>query len=145
MNSFLKIAHRGFSLIKKRENTLFAFQNAIIKKFDMIELDIQLCKSKDIIIYHDSYIDYNNKFLFIKDLTFDEIHKINPYIITLPFLFENINKDRIKIYLDIKGNTEIIPHLLNFLNNRFNNFDNLILAILNSKYFIVLILFQSIL
>ena len=50
MNTFLKIAHRGYTLLKKNENTLFSFQNAMEKKFNMRELDIHLCKSNDIIL-----------------------------------------------------------------------------------------------
>jgi glycerophosphoryl diester phosphodiesterase len=133
MSKFLKIAHRGYSLVRKRENTLFAFQNAIKNSFDMIELDIHLCKSNDIIIYHDDYIKHNNKFRFIKDLTYTEINNINPYIITLPFFFQNIDKDKIKIYLDIKGSNKIMIPLLDYLNYRFNNFDNLILASFNRQ------------
>tara|TARA_B110000114_G_C15049369_1_gene380579 strand:+ start:69 stop:746 length:678 start_codon:yes stop_codon:yes gene_type:complete len=127
----LKIAHRGYSLLKKRENTLFAFQNAIKYNFDMIELDVQLTKSNDLIIYHDNYIIDNNKYFFIKDLTYQEINNVNPYIITLPFFFQNINKDKIKIYLDVKGDEKIIKPLLNYLDSEFEDFNNLIVASFN--------------
>ena len=52
----LKIAHRGYSKHYK-ENTLCAFNEAVNHKFDMIELDIQLCKSDHIVIYHDEHIN----------------------------------------------------------------------------------------
>jgi glycerophosphoryl diester phosphodiesterase len=133
MNKFLKIAHKGYSLLKKRENTLFAFQNAIKNNFDMIELDIHLCKSNDIIIYHDAYLKYKEKFRYIKDLTYSEINSINPYIITLPFFFKNIDKNDIKIYLDLKGDNKIINPLLKYLNKSFNDYDNLILSSFNRK------------
>ena len=133
MNKFLKIAHRGYSLLKKRENTLFAFQNAIKNNFDMIELDIHLCKSNDIIIYHDAYLKYKEKFRYIKDLTYSEINSINPYIITLPFFFKNIDKNDIKIYLDLKGDNKIINPLLEYLNKNFNDYNNLILSSFNRK------------
>ena len=133
MNKFIKIAHRGYSLFKKRENTLFAFQNAIKNNFDMIELDIHLCKSNDIIIYHDDYLKEKDKFRYIKDLTYCEINSINPYIITLPFFFLNIDKNDIKIYLDMKGDNQIINPLLEYLNKSFNDYDNLILSSFNRK------------
>ena len=38
----MKIAHRGYKYI---DNSILAFENAIKEGFDMIELDIQLCKS----------------------------------------------------------------------------------------------------
>ena len=133
MNRFLKIAHRGFTLLKKNENTLFSFRNAIEKKFDMIELDIHLCKSKDIIIYHDNYIKKNDKYHFIKDLTYQEIIQLNPHIITLPFFFDRIDKEKIQIFLDVKGSNKIINPLLDYLNHRFNNFDNLMISSFNRK------------
>ena len=133
INKVLKIAHRGYSLLKKRENTLFAFQNAIKYNFDMIELDIHLCKSNDIIIHHDDYIIYDNKFRFIKDLTYQQINQINPYIITLPFFFKNIDKNDIKINLDIKGDNQIINPLLEYLDENLDNYNNLILSSFNRK------------
>ena len=133
MNKYLKIAHRGYSVLKKYENTFFSFKNAIKKNFDMIELDVHLCKSNDIVIYHDDYLKHDDKYKYIRDLTFKEIREINPYVITLPFLFRCIDKDDIKIYIDIKGNDDIINPLLNFLDERFDNYDNLLLASFNRK------------
>ena len=52
----LKIAHRGYS-DKYKDNTLEAFEHAVRNHFDMIELDIQLCKSGEIIVYHDIIIN----------------------------------------------------------------------------------------
>ena len=54
----LKIAHRGYSALYT-DNTIEAFTSAIEYDFDMIELDIQLCKYDDIIVFHDTMI--NNK------------------------------------------------------------------------------------
>ena len=76
MSKILKIAHRGFTDNKTKENTINAFINAKNVGFDMIELDIQLCKNNIIVIYHDLYI--NNK--FIKDLTYNELKKIDTKI-----------------------------------------------------------------
>lgn len=131
MNRIIKIAHRGYSLLKKKENTLFAFQNAIKKNFNMIELDVQLSKSNDLIIHHDDYIVNNDEYYYIKDLTYDEINVMNPYIITLPFFFKNIDKEKIKVYLDIKGEHKIIKPLLNYLDSEFDDFNNLLLASFN--------------
>lgn len=133
MNKFLKISHRGYSLLQKRENTLFAFQNAIKYNFDMIELDLHLSKSNDLIIHHESYIIDNKKYKFINDLTYQEINMLNPYIITLPFFFKNIDKNEIQIYLDIKGDKKIIKPLISYLDNEFNDFSNIMVSSFNRK------------
>ena len=53
--NILSIAHRGYSA-KYKDNSWPAFKNVKDKGFDMIEIDIQLCKSGEIIIYHDLFI-----------------------------------------------------------------------------------------
>lgn len=130
MNKLIKIAHRGFSN-KEIENTMEAFNNAIKYKFDMIELDIRLCASNDLVIYHDPSIKKNNNIFFIKDLSYEELLNINPNIITLPIFFQHIDKSKIKINIDIKGETKIVKYLLEFLDNKFSDFDNIILTSFN--------------
>lgn len=48
----LLIAHRGFSA-KYPENTLVAFEQALVHHCDMIELDIHLSKDGQLIVHHD--------------------------------------------------------------------------------------------
>ena len=52
----IEIAHRGDS-DKHKDNTVDAFVSALNKGFDMLELDIQMCKSGEIIVFHDTEID----------------------------------------------------------------------------------------
>ena len=130
MDKIFRIAHRGYSN-KNLENTLEAFNNAIKLNFDMIELDVHLCKSEDIVIFHDSYINKNNKHYFIKDLTYSQILELNSNVITLPIFFDNINKSKIKINIDIKGDNSITKYLLKYLNSRFSDFENIILTSFN--------------
>ena len=52
----LQIAHRGYSA-KYGDNNMESFCEAIYNRFDMIELDIQLCKTGEIVIFHDTYLD----------------------------------------------------------------------------------------
>ena len=106
----LKIAHRGYS-DKYKDNTLEAFEHAVRNHFDMIELDIQLCKSGEIIIYHDTVINSR----MIIDCTLDELKKMDSDIITLGVFFKKINSFNIKIFLDVKGFDEIINPLVNFI------------------------------
>tara|TARA_A100001035_G_C27759936_1_gene490666 strand:- start:804 stop:1520 length:717 start_codon:yes stop_codon:yes gene_type:complete len=106
----LKIAHRGYSSCYI-DNSLIAFNKAIENNFDMIEMDIQLSKNNDIVIYHDNYI----KDINVKDITTKKLkQKYN--IITLDDFFQKINYNNIKINFDVKGDKqEIIEKLLQVL------------------------------
>lgn len=115
------IAHRGHS-DKYPDNSAEAFIDAIKKGFDMIELDINICKSKDLIIYHDTTI--NGK--CIEDYTIENLSLLN--IITLEYYFNYINKNQIKTYIDVKGNDVVINYLIDFLNSN-NNIDKSLIYI----------------
>ena len=92
------IAHRGDSDFFK-DNSLPGFLSAIEKKFDMIELDIQLTLDNNVIIYHDTFI--NDK--LVKKMNLNEILAIDSDIITLNEFFDKIDLNKIGVYLDIKG------------------------------------------
>ena len=62
------VAHRGYSL-KYRDNSLEAIREAIVRKYDGIELDVQLCTSGELVLFHDVYVDNH----FISELTLDEL------------------------------------------------------------------------
>ena len=122
MKSILEIAHRGHSY---KDNSLNAFFYAIKEKFDMIELDIQITKDNQIVVFHDTYISKTGKSSrtnlsstdhdFIIDLTLEEIKEIDSKIISLNEFFENIDPKDNLIYLDIKGSKKIVPFLLSLL------------------------------
>ena len=95
------IAHRGVHY-KYLENTIPSFLEAIKKQY-IIELDIQLTKDEEIIVFHDT----NLKRIFgidrdISDLTLKEIKKYK-YIPTLKESLNIIN-GRVPIIIDIKSN-----------------------------------------
>jgi glycerophosphoryl diester phosphodiesterase len=56
MDSFLKIAHRGYAS-KYPENTMLAFEKAVQAGADMIELDVHLSKDGRLVVIHDDRID----------------------------------------------------------------------------------------
>ena len=68
----LKIAHRGYSA-KYKDNSIDAFIGAIEEGFDMIELDIQLCKGDEIVIFHDTMIHDKE----IIDMTLTELEELS--------------------------------------------------------------------
>lgn len=66
-------AHRGASA-EYPDNTMSAFKRAVELKADMLELDVQLTKDGEVVVYHDFYLGKNeNKIGLIKDYPFSEI------------------------------------------------------------------------
>ena len=104
----LKIAHRGYSDIFK-DNSIDAFQGALDNGFDMIELDIQLCKSNHIVIYHDEHI--NDK--MINEYTLDELMTMD--IINIEQFIDIIDLTRHKVYFDLKGHENIATYLMEYI------------------------------
>ena len=56
----LKIGHRGAAGLAP-ENTLAAFQKAIDLGVDMVELDVQVCKTGELFVIHDDKVDRTTK------------------------------------------------------------------------------------
>lgn len=71
------IAHRGASAYAP-ENTLAAIKKAIEMGVDMVEIDVQLTKDKQIVLMHDLTVDRTtNGKGRVKDLSFNEIRKLD--------------------------------------------------------------------
>lgn len=132
MSKILKIAHRGASAYAP-ENTLTAFNKAIELGADMIELDIHLCKTGELIVMHDETVDrttngqgkLSNKTLDeIKQLTIDHQEKV-------PTLLEVINLTKGKCRLDIEiKNKKAAQELVKMLHR--NNIENTVM--ISSSY-----------
>lgn len=108
----LKIAHRGYS-DKYGDNNMNSFKEALNAGFDMIELDIQLCRSGEVVIYHDTYIDKQ----YICDLDYDTLKKRN-IILLDDFMLEFHDKD-ILLYFDLKGDYKVIFELIKSIKKWF--------------------------
>ena len=100
-----KIAHRGLSQCY-RDNSQLAFEKAIENNFDMIELDIQLCKDGNVVVYHDIY--YKNK--YIKEYNSNELYEEN--ILLLSTFLEIVRDKPVNLFFDLKGNEEVVVILL---------------------------------
>src|SRR5690348_5655575 len=83
----LNIAHRGGAALYP-ENTLAAFRNAVALGCDGAELDVQLSRDGEVVVFHDFRLkpelcrDENGKWLQqptprIKDLTFAELRRFD--------------------------------------------------------------------
>ncbi|GCF07866.1 glycerophosphodiester phosphodiesterase [Dictyobacter arantiisoli] len=54
--SLVRIAHRGGSLLAP-ENTLAAFRNALTMPVDMLELDVQMSRDGQVVVFHDATVE----------------------------------------------------------------------------------------
>lgn len=93
----LCIAHRGASGDFK-ENTLSAIKRSLELGVDVIELDVQLTKTGELVLYHDPEID--NK--WISELSMDELQSLNPDILLLEIALDEIVNTNTRVYLDLK-------------------------------------------
>ncbi|MDO5409343.1 MAG: glycerophosphodiester phosphodiesterase [Lachnospiraceae bacterium] len=69
--------HRGASGYAP-ENTLEAFELALLQGADGVELDVQLTKDDELVVIHDERIDRtSNGSGFVRDYTLEELKKLN--------------------------------------------------------------------
>ena len=135
----LKIAHRGASGYY-RENTLLAIQKALELNTDIIEIDIQVCQTGELIVQHDLQIQ-NKK---IGELSFQKLLEIDPEILDLQTVLDIIGV-KCPIYLDLKSGYEFrelfSQSLQKFLDSQSNlehltlaSFDHRLIKNLRIKY-----------
>lgn len=103
----LKIAHRGYC-DDVPENSLRSVQKAIEFNFDMVEIDVQLDRNNEIVLYHDIHLDNYP----ISDLSYDEMKTKVPHIITLLSLLKQVNYRNIQFYIDMKGHEQLAHNLI---------------------------------
>ncbi|TAN57293.1 glycerophosphodiester phosphodiesterase [Patescibacteria group bacterium] len=102
----LKIGHRG-ACGYAPENTLKSFQRAIDLGVDMIELDVHLCKSGELIVIHDDTVDRTTDGSgFVKKLKLKDLKKMNTgegeRIPTLEEVLDLVNR-RVRVNIELKG------------------------------------------
>lgn len=70
-------AHRGYSG-RYPENTMEAFEKAVLAGCDEIELDVQMTKDGTAVIIHDESVDRTTEgHGFVRDYTYKEIRRLN--------------------------------------------------------------------
>ncbi len=116
------IAHRGYSS-KYPENTLLAFQKALEANCDGMELDLQLTKDGEVVIFHDEELGRTIQgFGHISDYTLQELQEKNASILfstlygaqiipTLDDYFTLIENTEIFSVLELKKYTDSSPGL----------------------------------
>jgi len=108
----LKIGHRG-AMGYEPENTLVSFQRAIEFGVDMIELDIHLCHSGELVVIHDETVDRTtNGSGRVEDKSLAELQSLDAgfgqKVSTLIEVLNFINK-RVKVNVELKGEGTVEP------------------------------------
>ena len=105
-------AHRGASG-DFPENTMLAFKKAIQMRADGIELDVQKCKSGELVVIHDFKVDRTtNGIGYVKDFTLSELRRLNAGSgEKIPLLSEilKIIPQNILLNIELKGKNTAKP------------------------------------
>lgn len=101
----LKIGHRG-AMGYAPENTLASFEKAIPIS-DMTELDVHVCKTGEVVVFHDNRLERcTNGSGLVEDKTFDELRRLDAgngqQIPTLQEVLDLID-NRIPVNIELKG------------------------------------------
>jgi len=95
--------HRGYSSLEP-ENTLLSFQLCVEKHIPGVELDVQLCRTGELVVVHDWNMQrVSKKDALVAELTFDELRSLDigkgQQVPLLSELFESCGD---KLYYDIE-------------------------------------------
>lgn len=112
MKKPLNIGHRG-AMGHETENTIASVKKALELGVDMIEIDVFMIKSGELVVFHDetldSLTDTSGK---IEDFTFEELQKVivkgNHQIPTLEEVIETIGK-KVPLNIELKGKNTAVP------------------------------------
>ncbi|MBI2352857.1 glycerophosphodiester phosphodiesterase [Candidatus Dependentiae bacterium] len=105
-NPFFIIGHRG-ACGYEPENTLSSFQKALELGVDKIELDVYVCKTGELVVFHDQDVDrITNGQGKISDLSFKELQSLlvkgKEHIPTLDEAITFINR-KVPLIIELKG------------------------------------------
>ena len=125
----IQIAHRGSSMLYG-DNNMRSFMKAIEEGFDMIELDVQLCKTGEVVIYHDIFIQDD----LVCNYTLQELTHMD--VVTLHEFLRTIRPDAIKLFFDLKGHENVVLALIDTLKMyiEFSDFRNVYISSFNRKF-----------
>lgn len=102
----IRIGHRG-ACGYKPENTLSSFAKALEIGVEMVELDVFLCKSGELVVFHDHYLSrMTNGNGYVEEKTLDELKKFiiyeNETIPTLSEVLDLLDK-KVAVNIELKG------------------------------------------
>lgn len=108
----LKMGHRGANGYKT-ENTLSSFKKAVELNIDYIELDVQVCKTGEVVVFHDAKVDrITSGKGYVADKTLIELQALTlgegETIPTLEEVLDLVDR-KTKINIEIKGEDAAKP------------------------------------
>lgn len=111
-NNCLAIGHRG-ACGYAPENTLASFKKALELGVDMVEFDVYLCKSGEVVVIHDDTVDRTtNGTGFINDLTLKQLKQLDidngEKVPTLQEVLDCIDRKCI-VNIELKGPHTALP------------------------------------
>mgnify|MGYP001278678151 CR=1 FL=1 len=130
----LVIGHRGAPSME-HENTIESFKKALLYNVDGLEFDVQHTKDKQLIVYHDFDMEYNQKKYKISDLTFQELRafNLNYHIPTFEEVIQMCPNDKL-INIEIKSqnilHNKLLTQIIDIL-IKYNLSDNVIVSSFN--------------
>lgn len=112
MKKPLNIGHRG-AMGHETENTIASVKKALELNVDMIEIDVFLIKSGELVVFHDETLDsLTNTSGKIEDFTLEELQKVvvkgNHQIPTLEEVIKTIDK-KVPLNIELKGKNTAKP------------------------------------
>lgn len=112
MKKPLNIGHRG-AMGHETENTIASVKKALELNVDMIEIDVFLIKSGELVVFHDELLDsLTNTSGKIEDFTLEELQKVvvngNHHIPTLEKVIETIDR-KVPLNIELKGKNTAAP------------------------------------
>jgi glycerophosphoryl diester phosphodiesterase len=112
MKQPLNIGHRG-AMGHETENTIASVKKALELDIDMIEIDVFLIKSGELVVFHDEILDsLTDTSGSIKDFTWDELQKVvvkgNHRIPTLEEVIKTIDQ-KVPLNIELKGKNTAKP------------------------------------
>lgn len=101
----LSVGHRGASGHVKG-NSLASFQRAVALGADMIELDVCLDRSGEVIVHHDRYLPDGR---LLENLALAQIKRVDPAVEPLSRVLADLRASGVSLYLDIKTDRVVAP------------------------------------
>lgn len=102
----IKISHRGLMGCAP-ENTLLSFKKSLNANFQIVELDVYVCKSGELVVIHDEKLNRTSDSSgYVEQFTLSELKNVNAgegeYIPSLSEVLNLINRKQ-KVNIELKG------------------------------------------